>query len=68
MLLQNNITLNDQYGITGSPTLLINGVVYNGQRSAEGYKQAICSAYSNPPEECGITLSGSTGTSSGSCE
>ena len=37
--------------IGGSPTLMINGVTYRGARTAEGYKQAICSAFEEVPEE-----------------
>ncbi len=42
----------NSYGVSGSPTLIINGNQYNGARSSEGYKNAICSAFNNPPAEC----------------
>jgi len=45
------------YGVTGSPTLIINGVEYVGSRTPEGYKQAICNSYDNPPASCNTTLS-----------
>ncbi|HHD92623.1 MAG TPA: hypothetical protein ENL06_03330 [Candidatus Portnoybacteria bacterium] len=38
--------------ITGSPTLVINGVIYSGDRTAQGYLHAICSAFKNQPTEC----------------
>jgi predicted DsbA family dithiol-disulfide isomerase len=40
------------YGVSGSPSLMINGAKYNGARSSEDYKSAICSAFNNPPAEC----------------
>lgn len=40
------------YGVSGSPTLIINGAAYGGARSSEDFKNAICSAFSNPPAEC----------------
>lgn len=54
-------------GISGSPTLLINGVTYAGGRTSEDYKQAICSAFNQTPEECGQELSSSSDTANGSC-
>jgi hypothetical protein len=42
----------EEITISGSPTLVINGTVYDGERSSEGYKEAICSAFLNPPSEC----------------
>lgn len=55
-----------QIGVTGSPTLVINGVKVNAARNAEAYKQAVCSAFNTAPEECSQTLD-STGTASGTC-
>jgi len=61
--------LNQQYGVQGSPTLIIDGKeVQPTSRSAEGFKQAICDSFgSNKPSECNTSLSGSTGTASGGC-
>lgn len=59
-------------GVSGSPTMMINGVetqsVYEYGNS-EAYKQAICSAFNNPPAECSNALSAGSGASapSGSC-
>ena len=53
-----NEDLNNQYGVQGSPTLVINGAQVDGvNRTAEAVKQAICAAFSNAPEECTQTLS-----------
>jgi hypothetical protein len=54
--------------ISGSPTLLINGMIYDGQRSSEDFKSAICLAFSNPPEECNQTLSETQTETEGSCK
>ena len=52
--------LNDKYGVRGSPTLVINDKVVSIARSPESYKEAICSAFVNPPEECNQKLSTQT--------
>ncbi len=57
----------DQYGVTGSPTLIINGAKYNGSRTSEAYKQAICNAFNSAPDECDTTLDSSSGNVSGGC-
>jgi glutaredoxin len=50
--------LNDLYGVTGSPTIIINGVKISiSPRSPENFKQAVCSAFNSSPEECSQTLS-----------
>lgn len=51
-----------KYDVSGSPTLVINGVQYNGQRTSEGYKTAICGAYNSEPKECGEKITGSATT------
>jgi len=67
--------LNEKYGISGSPGLVVNGVEiapsnegyyeFNDEkipysRSPETYKQIICSLFTDAPEECSETLSSST--------
>jgi glutaredoxin len=50
--------LNELYGVTGSPTIIINGVkVTVSPRTPENFKQIICSAFNTSPEECNQTLS-----------
>jgi len=49
--------LNKQYGVRGSPTFVINGKTVSVARSPEAIKEAICSAFNNPPSECQQTLS-----------
>jgi len=56
------------YGVTGSPSLVINGVKVNATRTQEGFKQAICDAFNTAPEECAKTLEGSAApAASGGC-
>ena len=55
-------------GATGSPTLIINGVTYNGARTPEAYKQGICNSFNTTPAECTTTLSSSQASSvTGGC-
>lgn len=51
-------------GISGSPTLVINGVQASSDRSSEAAKGVICNSFSTVPSECSTTLS-STATSPG---
>ena len=53
--------------ISGSPAIVINGIIYDGARSADAYKDAICSAMNNPPAECEQSIT-SDAAPSGSCE
>lgn len=50
-------TLNDLYGVQGSPTLVINGAQVNVNRSPEAYKIAVCNAFNVMPDVCSTTLS-----------
>jgi glutaredoxin len=66
-LLKADEQLTSQYGVSGSPTLIINGATYNGARSSEAFKQAICNSFTTAPTECTQTLSTSGSTASGGC-
>jgi protein-disulfide isomerase len=59
--------LNEQYDVQGSPMMFINGVEYQGGRTADAYKTAICNAFNTAPSECGQTLNTTASTASGSC-
>ena len=48
--------LSDKFDARSSPTLIINGVKYQGTRTSEGYKKAICGAFETEPEVCRQTL------------
>lgn len=53
--------LSQQYGVQGSPTLIVNGVEYSSGRSADAYLQTACSAFNTAPSECEtLVLSSST--------
>lgn len=39
-------------GVSGSPTLFINGETYSGSRTHEAYMNAICSYFTEKPTEC----------------
>lgn len=68
-LLNQEIKLTDKYKISGSPTLLINETIFQGSRTSEAYKEAICSGFKVAPQECNKKLSGTTSNaSSGGCE
>ncbi|MCL5090378.1 MAG: DsbA family protein [Patescibacteria group bacterium] len=56
-----------KYKASSSPSVFINETVYNGGRSPEDYKKAICSAFANPPAECNQTLDQNGATTSGGC-
>lgn len=50
--------LNQQYGVRGSPTVVINDeVVSINPRSPENFKKVICQAFNSPPQECSQALS-----------
>jgi len=50
-------SLNDKYGVQGSPTLVVNGAQVEAGRSPEAIKQVVCASFNNPPSECSQTLS-----------
>jgi len=66
-LLANEASLNEKYGVRGSPTILVNDVQYSGGRSPEAFKSAICNAFNSPPSGCNQTLSATGSTASGGC-
>lgn len=48
---------NQKYGVQGSPTVVINGVQVNTDRSPAGLLSTICSAFTTAPAECSTNLS-----------
>jgi len=50
---------NQQYGVQGSPTFVLNGQELSVGRTAEAIKTAVCGAFNTPPAECSQTLSSS---------
>ena len=49
--------LSNEYGVEGSPTLVVNGVIVNSGREPQSYLQAICSGFNEAPSECELELS-----------
>ncbi len=67
-LLAQDYALNQKYGVSGSPTVIINEERWDWSRTPEGFKWAICQAFKIKPEECQQELSHSTNTTpAGSC-
>ena len=60
-------SLAQQYGVTGSPTLMINGVKVNSERTPEAFKTAICEAFINAPSECSEVLDSNGASTTGTC-
>ncbi|MDD3190445.1 MAG: hypothetical protein PHI66_02025 [Candidatus Pacebacteria bacterium] len=54
----------DAYGITGSPSLVVNGTKVSAGRDSQSLLNSVCSAFENAPEECNQALS-STSPSAG---
>lgn len=57
-----------QLGVTGSPTLIVNGVKMSVARTAEAYKTAVCGAFNEVPEECDEVLERNTNSASTSAQ
>ncbi len=66
-LLTAEATTSAAMGVSGSPTVFINGVTYNGGRSAANYEAALCSAFNTAPGACSQTLSSTAAASAGNC-
>jgi len=54
-------------GVTGSPSLVVNGVIVNAARTADAYKTAICDAFNSVPASCDTALSTTAGSTTGNC-
>lgn len=50
-------SLNEMYGIQGSPTLVVNGEQVSSARDPASYLNAICQAFNNAPDACSTELS-----------
>lgn len=47
----------NKYGVSGSPTFIVNGKEVRVTRSANAIKEIICSSFITPPDECNFTMS-----------
>lgn len=52
--------LSENYGVKGSPTLVINGKIVSSSRSPSAYLDSICQAFNDAPNECSTELSSAT--------
>lgn len=52
--------LSQNYGVQGSPALVINGKIINSARNPASYLDIICQAFNKAPKECGEQLSSTT--------
>ncbi len=66
-IIQSEVAKTNEYMVSGSPTIIINGYTYSGARTPEGYKEVVCSAFSSEPADCSEELSEEGGDASGSC-
>jgi protein-disulfide isomerase len=49
--------LSEGYGVSGSPTLVLNGAIISFTRSPAGALSTVCSAFNEQPEACSAELS-----------
>ncbi|MEM4337070.1 MAG: thioredoxin domain-containing protein [Candidatus Woesearchaeota archaeon] len=69
-LLKEEKRLNEALNIRGSPQIFIDGKEYSGARDADSIKNALCNAYENRPQECGVYINDSASsqlTQGGGC-
>jgi hypothetical protein len=66
-----DFALADTYGVSGSPTLILNGVTVSefnfGGRTPDAVKSLLCCGFNSTQSSCNVTLSGSQGAVQGSC-
>ncbi len=68
---EEDFKLQDKYGITGSPTLILNGIQVSefdfGGRNPEAIKTLLCCGFEEQPEECKETLETASTGAQGQC-
>lgn len=57
--------LNKEYGVRGSPTLVVNGVQASSGRDSQSYLDVICASFNDVPEVCGTVSVSSASPSPG---
>ncbi len=55
-IMKTDSALAAMYGVRGSPTLIVNGEMSSAARTPDGYKDAICDAYTTAPDECAFEI------------
>ena len=66
-LAANEFNLNQQLGVSGSPTVFINDLDYNGGRTPQSYLDAVCAKFTTKPAQCSQKLAGATASPTGDC-
>lgn len=61
-ILEENFVLNQKLGVTGSPTIFVDGDKYGGARDSASIQGALCAAFDDAPSACAKTLTGSAAT------
>lgn len=51
---------NDEYGVSGSPTVVVNGVTVNTKRDPASLLKTVCKGFEDQPEACDAELSSVT--------
>ncbi len=51
-ILSKEVSLNQALGVSGSPTVFVEGNAYNGARTAGGFAQALCAGFETAPDKC----------------
>ena len=62
-----DLALNQQLGVRGSPTIFIGGEQYTGGRAPGDYLNALCNEFMVKPDECNTQLQTSAAAASGQC-
>jgi hypothetical protein len=57
-LMAQEADLNKKYNVEGSPSIIINGASFNGNRAPNDILAGICASFKNQPEECSKKLAG----------
>ncbi len=64
---QEDLELNQLLGVSGSPTVFVDGMQYNGERTPAGFQAALCAEFEDAPEACASSLSSTQEAATGSC-
>jgi 2-hydroxychromene-2-carboxylate isomerase len=60
-ILSKELALNKALGVSGSPTVFVEGAPYSGPRAASGYAQSLCAGFNTAPDECSAAKLASLG-------
>lgn len=66
-LLKADEALSNKYGVTASPTLILNGASVSAGGSPQGYLTGICGGFTAEPAECSQKLNDTQNAGSGKC-